>query len=59
MKRSTPLLSVRPTLPTLLLALCVLFLTACDGRVMAVGHILSLVLTCGMVWATINMDKVR
>lgn len=55
----TTITTFRPALMLTCLIFFALNLSACDGRVMAVGHILSLVLTCGMVWATLNMDKVR
>ena len=43
----------------MMLIASVMLLSGCDGRLMATGHIVSLLLTCGMLWATLNMDKVR
>ncbi len=34
-------------------------LTGCDGRVVMMGHVTSLVLSIWMVWSTLNLTKHR
>lgn len=34
-------------------------LTGCDGRVVMAGHVMSLLLSVGMVWSTLNLTKER
>lgn len=31
----------------------------CDGRVMAAGHLTTLGLSLGMLWATLNLNRAR
>jgi hypothetical protein len=44
-------------LATTLLALATL--VGCDARVVGASHLTSLTLVSGMLWATLNLDKVR
>ena len=32
-------------------------LTGCDGRVIMAGHVMSLLVSIGMVWSTLNLTR--
>lgn len=43
---------------TLMLAAATLvYVVSCDGQMMIASHMTTLVITCGMLWSTLNLDK--
>lgn len=47
------------TLAALILLLAMSALTGCDARIVGASHLTSFALASGMLWATLNLDKVR
>ncbi len=50
------------TMKTLVMAMMLLVvatLVGCDARVVGASHLTSFMLATGMLWATLNLDKVR
>ena len=47
------------TLSLTVMLLAIATLVGCDARIVGASHLTSLTLACGMLWATLNLDKVR
>ena len=47
------------TLGWTVMLLAIATLVGCDARVVGASHLTSLTLVSGMLWATLNLDKVR